>query len=70
MERKPVKSSNMKSIGYNETNKNLEIEFNNGSIYEYYKVPKEIHISLMNAPSHGKYFNQYIKKTYAFKKVS
>lgn len=70
MERKLVKSSNIKSIGYSETNKLLEIEFNNGGIYDYYKVPKQIYDSLMCAVSHGKYFHQYIKKVYLFKKVN
>jgi len=69
LERKLVKSSNIKSIGYNGTNKCLEIEFNNGGIYEYCGVPNEIYVSLMSAPSHGKYFNQYIKNLYSFNKV-
>lgn len=70
MKRKPVNSSNIKSIGYDGRNNCLEIEFNNGSIYEYSNVPNDIYLSLMSAPSHGKYFNQYIKKNYTFKKVS
>lgn len=48
----------------------MEVEFNNGSIYEYYKVPNEIYSSLMTASSHGKYLNLYIRKKYAFKKVN
>lgn len=70
MERKPVSSSNIKSIGYNESKKLLGIEFNNGSIYEYYNLPEESYFSLMGATSQGKYFNKYIKNIYDFKKVS
>lgn len=70
MERRPVKSSNIKSIGYSETDKCLEVEFINGGIYEYYKVPKESYVSLMGADSHGKYLNQFIKKVFVCKKVS
>jgi hypothetical protein len=70
MERKTVRSSNIKSIGYNEITRSLEVEFNNGTIYEYYKVPKEVHDLLMTSASHGKYLNQYIKKKYAFKRVN
>ncbi|MBN1234844.1 MAG: KTSC domain-containing protein [Methanotrichaceae archaeon] len=70
IERKAVKSSNVKSIGYYETTELLEVEFNNGNIYEYYKVPKGIYDSFMAASSQGKYLNQYIKGKYSFKKVS
>jgi hypothetical protein len=69
LERQLVKSSNINSIGYDKTNKSLEVEFNNGGIYKYCEVPNEIYISLMSAPSHGKYFNRYIKNVYSFKKV-
>lgn len=70
MERNPVKSSHIKSIGHNKITECLEIEFNNGSIYEYYKVPTKIYDSLMIAESHGQYLNHHIKKIYAFKKVN
>lgn len=70
MERKAVKSSNVKSIGYNETTENLEVEFNNGNIYEYYKVPRVTYDSFMAASSQGKYLNQYIKGKYSFKRVN
>lgn len=35
MEREPVVSSNIASIGYDENNNILEVEFNNGNVYEY-----------------------------------
>ncbi len=69
MERKPVTSSNIKSVGYNEVKRILEIEFNNGSIYEYSSVPKEVYDSLINASSKGKYFNVSIKKGFAYRRV-
>ncbi len=70
MERISVKSSNINSIGYDETSKILEIEFNSGWIYQYYEVPLEVYQKLMNAPSHGKYFHVYIKTgPYNYKRI-
>ena len=70
MERKPVKSSNINSIGYDETSKILEIEFNGGRVYQCYEVPLEVYQKLMNAPSHGKYFHAYIRNgPYNYKRV-
>ena len=41
--RKEVKSSNIKSIGYDQRSRLLVIEFLSGSVYEYYNVPQEIY---------------------------
>lgn len=62
MERIPVQSSNLASVGYDPQNSILEIEFNNGSIYQYTGVPQEVYEGLMNADSKGSYFHYNIKK--------
>lgn len=62
MERQYVSSSNIASIGYDPENMILEIEFLNGSVYQYYDVPQSIYEGLMAADSHGKYLSTYIKK--------
>lgn len=62
MERQYVSSSNIASIGYDVDNMVLEVEFLNGSIYQYYDVPQIIYDGLMAADSHGKYLAAYIKK--------
>ena len=49
MERMPVQSSNLSSIGYDSGSETLEIEFLNGSIYEYRNVPQVIYDALMKA---------------------
>jgi len=70
MERKPVTSSNLRSVGYNETNKILEIEFHKGGIYQYLEVPKEIYEELMKAPSQGRYHYYRIKNRFRYKKIN
>ncbi len=39
MNRVPVSSSNLAAVGYDPAGKVLEIEFLNGSIYQYFNVP-------------------------------
>lgn len=70
MERQKVESSNLASIGYDAKNEILEIEFNHGGIYQYFDVPVNVHDELMNASSHGQYFDRNIKKAgYEFRKM-
>lgn len=42
MNRKSVTSSNIASIGYDETSETLEIEFKNGGVYQYFDVPQGV----------------------------
>lgn len=58
----PVSSSNLRAVGYDPDTRRLQVEFHNGSVYEYYSVPASIHTGLMSAASHGSYFDAYIKK--------
>lgn len=67
MERTPVKSSLVKSIGY--LDKKMEIEFKNGSIYSYEPVGPTIFDAFLEAPSKGKYFHTYIKGNFQATKV-
>lgn len=68
MKRKEVKSSNIKSIGYDKENNVLEIEFKTGMIYHYHEVPETAYNELINAKSHGIVFNGVIKGKYKFLK--
>ena len=56
----PVSSSNIAAIGYEGST--LYVEFSNGSLYEYYNVPRSLYDGLMSASSHGEYLDAYIKK--------
>ncbi len=70
MERIPVSSSNLASVGYDVNSAVLEIEFNHGGVYQYTGVPEEIYLGLINAGSHGIYFNEFIKKAgYPYSKI-
>ena len=70
MNRTPVDSSNLASAGYDPDSRILEIEFNSGSVYQYYAVPQHEYEGLMRADSHGSYFNAHIKKGgYSYRQV-
>ena len=69
MNRKPVRSSNICSIGYDSKSQTLEREFHSGRVYQYFNVPEIIYITLMSATSHGSYFNHKIKDKYPCREV-
>ncbi|MEZ5873216.1 MAG: KTSC domain-containing protein [Nitratireductor sp.] len=69
MERYSVASSNIASIGYDIPSQTLEVEFQNGTIYQYYGVPENMYEQLMQAGSKGRFLNTYIKNAYGYSRV-
>lgn len=70
MNRVQVMSSDLASVGYDKETQVLEIEFRNGSIYQYFNIPESIYSGLMSASSHGRYFVAYIKKgNFSYKQI-
>lgn len=61
MERSPVSSSSVVSVGYDVRNATLEIEFQGGRVYQYRHVPMAAYRLLLQAPSIGDYVNRVIK---------
>jgi hypothetical protein len=67
VQREPVSSSSIASVGYDEAARTLEIEFHNGRIYQFHNVPRQMAAALRAAPSAGAYFNKYVRNgPYAF----
>lgn len=62
-DRIPVESSNIASIGHNPYTGTMEVEFVNGRVYQYSKVPRQVYKDFLDADSHGKYFDREIKKS-------
>lgn len=69
MKRVPVTSSNVASIGYDSSTQTLEVEFNDGAIYQYFDVPEAVHDKLMLAASKGEFLHQHIKLVYRYAKT-
>ena len=69
MERLAVSSSNIASIGYDSAFLTLEVEFNNGAIYQYYDVTEDVYTDLLNASSIGSYSSHNIRNAYPTQKI-
>ena len=67
MHRVPVESSSLDSVGYEK--KVLEVSFRNGGLYQFFDVPEELLVALMQADSKGRFFNQRIRGRYASKRL-
>lgn len=69
MQREPVESSMLRSAGYDPERSILELEFNNGRIYRYFGVPREVFEELLIAESRGHYFLDQIDDLYPYLQV-
>lgn len=66
MERIPVSSSSIASVGYDSATRVMEIEFTGGAVYQYFDVPSEEYDSFLASDSKGKFFNSQIKGRYQY----
>ncbi len=65
-----VSSAALRSVGYDQEQRVLEIEFTSGAVYQYFDVPAEVYRGLMAAESHGRYFNQRVRdKSYRYQRM-
>lgn len=70
MRRTYVQSSNLYSVGYDPASMTMEIEFRDGSVYRYFRVPVNVYAGLMAADSKGSYFYAVIRPTYSYALVA
>lgn len=70
MKRTYVMSTDIKSIGYEASDRILEIEFLDSSVYQYQNVPKIAHLALMTAQAKGLHFHTNIKDVYPCVKIA
>jgi hypothetical protein len=69
MNRTPVSSSNVASVGYDPNTMTLEVEFIDGSVYQYFDVPETVYQELMRASSIGHFMHANIRNNYRYTKV-
>lgn len=67
MLRFPVDSTNIASVGYE--NFVLEVEFLDGSIYQYLNVPENVFQNLISFPHPGTYLSRFVKGQYTYRRV-
>lgn len=64
MQREPLESSSLRSLGYDPTTNTLEVEFKSGRVYRYLGVPPAAAAALRTAASPGAYFTRQIRNNY------
>jgi hypothetical protein len=69
MNRHPVSSTNIASVGYDAQSMTLEIEFSSGTVYQYFDVPEAVHQEFMGSDSKGQFFASQIKGGYRYGRV-
>ena len=65
-----VSSTAINSIGYDNRWRRLSVTFNSGRTYDYDNVGSEIYQKFCSADSKGRFFNQWIRNYYAYRRVS
>ncbi len=63
---KPIKSTNIHSIGYDPVTSELKIKFHTGKTYTYRDVPPDIYQNLVSADSAGQFFHTNIRNSFKF----
>jgi hypothetical protein len=69
VERSKVSSSKIRSVGYDERARTLEVEHSDGSVYQYTGVSQEVHRRLMAAPSVVSFYQDRIEEDFSRKRV-
>ena len=69
LERQSVKSVILRSVGYDDSTKILEIEFHSGLVYQYLGVPSKVYTDLMRSGEIGKYFSDKVRTRFRTKQV-
>ena len=69
MERKYIQSSNLLGVRYQPYTNTLEVEFHNGHVYQYFDVPAQVYRALIDSPSHGRFFNHFIRDRFPFRQI-
>ena len=69
MNRKRVNSSKLRSVGYDDATKTLEVEMSNGQVFQYSGVYPEVYRRFMAAPNPTTFFDDKIAEEYTAKRV-
>jgi len=69
MDRKKVSSSQIRSVGYEPSSQTLEVEMSDGTIWQYQRVPQEVHRRFLAAPTIASYYRDNIEDEYSRKRI-
>jgi hypothetical protein len=61
-----VQSRLLASVAYDQERAILQLEFGYGAVYQYFGVPVQSYRELLQAASHGVYFNRHIRSLFRY----
>ena len=64
-----VESATLATVGYDEAQELLQLEFGSGVVHLYFGVPAAVYEALLGAPSKGRYFNGTIRGRYPYRQI-
>ena len=64
-----VDSAMVNKVGYDKKKRILQVEFNDGALYQYFDVPKKTYLDFFKRDSIGKYAHKNVRFSYDFLKV-
>ena len=62
MQRRPVRSTSVKAVGYDADTQTLEIEYRHGGLVRYTGVPTPIYEALLQVPGKALFIEQVIER--------
>jgi YD repeat-containing protein len=69
VERTRVHSPGLRAVGYDTARRLLEIEFPDGSVYQYERVPPDLHQRFLAATSKRSFFEDHIEEAFTRRRV-
>jgi hypothetical protein len=69
VQRQPVESRALRSVGYDAEAEELELEFQSGQVYRYERVPASVYEWLLRARNKGIYVTRQISGRYVERAV-
>ena len=69
MERKRVNSGRLRAVGYDAQKRLLEVEFGDGSVYAYERVPPDLYRRFDGAISKASFFEDNIEEAFSRRRV-
>jgi hypothetical protein len=64
-----LESATLVTVGYDEAQELLQLEFGNRAVYLYFGVPAAVYEALLGAPSKGRYFDRTIRGRYPYRQI-
>ena len=68
-DRVAVQSRLLAGMAYDHNQAVLQLEFRGGTVYQYFHVPRQTYLELLQADSKGTYFNRYVRSVFRYARL-